>query len=117
MKKKIAALLMAAAMTAGLISGCGSSTDTSASTAASASEADAGGGTESEPADEGEPYEITMQVVTWGQTPEELEQVESAINDIILPEINATVSLQPVAAWDIVNESQMALTSGEKWIW
>ena len=114
MKKKIAALLMAAAMTAGLISGCGSSTDTSASTAASASEADAGGGTESEPADEGEPYEITMQVVTWGQTPEELEQVESAINDIILPEINATVSLQPVAAWDIVNESQMALTSGEK---
>ena len=43
-----------------------------------------------------------MQVVTWGQTPEELEQVESAINDIILPEINATVSLQPVSAWDIV---------------
>ena len=84
MKKKIAALLMAAAMTAGLISGCGSSTDTSASTAASASEADAGGGTESEPVDEGEPYEITMQVVTWGQTPEELDHYFRAVIEPVL---------------------------------
>lgn len=115
MKKKLVSLLMAAAMTAVLFTGCGNSSDTAGGTSSeSSSEASASGGSESTPADTGEAYEITMQVVTWGQTPEELEQVEEAINKIILPEINATVSLQPVAAWDIVNESQMALTSGEK---
>lgn len=120
MKKKAISLLMAMTMTAALFTGCGGSSDVPAGgetdSSSGSAEAAAEGGEESAPAaaEEGDPYEITMQVVTWGQTPEELGQVEEAINAIILPEINATVSLQPVAAWDLINESQMALTSGEK---
>jgi putative aldouronate transport system substrate-binding protein len=118
------ALLLAAAISLTMFTACGTSpealNDTPPIVEAASEETATPEATEESPVENtseetGEaPYEITMPVVTWGQTPAEIAQVEEAINKIILPEINATVSLQPAAAWDIINETQMALTAGEK---
>lgn len=89
--KKLCSLVLSAAMTAGLMAGIGS-------TAVMADDT----------------YNIEMQIPTWGGVPDELAEVEAAINAIIEPEIGATVTLNPIAAWDLINESNMAITSGEK---
>ena len=59
-------------------------------------------------------YNIDMQIVTWGGVPDEIAEVEAAINAITEPEIGATVTLHPIAAWDLANESNMTVTAGEK---
>ena len=89
MKKKALSVILAASMTAGIFSG------------AVVAKAE-------------EPYNIQMQIPTWGNAPTELAQVEEAINAIIEPEINATVTLNPIAAWDLINESNRSLVAGEK---
>ncbi len=89
--KKLCCVLLSAVTAAGLLTGLGS-------TAVLADE----------------PYNIDMQIVTWGTAPDEIADVEAAINAIIEPEIGATVTLNPIAAWDLINESNMAITSGEK---
>lgn len=114
MKKKVIALLFATTLLAGTLAGCGSKADNapaaSGEAAAEASEA----GTEAAAVDNSEAYNIDMQIVTWGGTPDEIDQVEAAINAITQEEINATVSLIPIAAWDLASESSRALAAGEK---
>ena len=112
MKKKAFALLFAAALLAGSLAGCGNSDNSGASAqpAAEGTKEEAGAAV----ADNSESYNIDMQIVTWGGTPDEIDQVEAAINAIIEPEINATVTLIPIAAWDLANETSRALAAGEK---
>ena len=123
MKKKLASVILAASMASALITGCGGEESTSSATTetdstaetSSASEAEATSSDDSsEDADSGDVYTIEMQVVTWGDTPSELDQVEEAINKITESEIGVKVRLNPIAAWDLQNESTTALTSGEK---
>ncbi|MCI2048559.1 MAG: ABC transporter substrate-binding protein [Lachnospiraceae bacterium] len=127
--KKLISVLLSAAMTAGILAGCGSASGSTASTAAasaapaaSAAATSAASSAASSSAaaqtaassDNGEDYNIKMQIVTWGQNPDELADVESAINAIVQPEIGVTVTLEPIAAWDLINESNMELTAGDK---
>ena len=59
-------------------------------------------------------YDIQMQIVTWGNAPDEIAQVEEAINAITVPEIGAKVTLDAIPAWELINDSNLKLTSGEK---
>ena len=59
-------------------------------------------------------YEIKMQIVTFGQEFPGLADVEAAINAITEPEIGATVSLDPIAAWDLSSTSSLMITSNEQ---
>ena len=113
MKKKALALLFAASLLAGTLAGCGKS-DGSAAPAQPAAEEGAKEEAGAVVADNSEAYNIEMQIVTWGGNPDEIDQVEAAINAIIEPEINATVTLIPIAAWDLANETSRALAAGEK---
>lgn len=59
-------------------------------------------------------YNVVMQIVTFGQEYEGLDEVESAINDITVPEIGVSVTLNPVKAWDLASTSVQQISSGEK---
>lgn len=63
---------------------------------------------------EEDPYNIIMQIPIFGTDMPALEEVETAINEIILPEINATVTLMPVSVPSMATESSMMISSGEK---
>ena len=110
-KKRLLAMMLTAAMTVGTLTACGSGSDDAADEPAVSGTQEAAA-----PAaiDNGETYNIEMQIVTWGAAPDETDQVEAAINAITEPEIGVTVTLNPIAAWDLINESNMTVTSGEK---
>lgn len=101
MKKMIAALL-AAGMTLAL-SACGGS-----GTGDSSSAAQSGGN------DDGELYNVVMEIVTVGENPSGIEDVENAINAIVEDEIGVTVTLYPVSVADLSTQTNLMLTSGEK---
>ncbi len=59
-------------------------------------------------------YEVKMQIVTFGQEFPGLADVEAAINAITEPEIGVTVTLDPIAAWDLSSTSSLMITSNEQ---
>lgn len=115
MKKKLIAMLLTGAMALSLAA-CGGGGDTP-NNGGGSNGGGSNGGTEggSAPvADNGETYNIKMQIVTFGQEFTGLADVENAINAITEPEIGATVTLEPIAAWDLPTTSSLAVTSNEK---
>lgn len=110
MKKKIVSLMLAATMIFGLAA-CGGGTDSSSGTNGSNP---SGGGTEAGNETGGQNYNIKMQIVTFGQEFTGLGDVEAAINAVTEPEIGATVTLEPIAAWDLPSTSSLAITSKEQ---
>lgn len=97
MRKKWVSVLLTAAMSLSLVA-CGSSPEER---------------TESN-SKEDETFNIKMQIVTFGQEFPGLADVEAAINEITEPEIGATVTLDPIAAWDLPSTSSLAITSNEE---
>lgn len=61
-----------------------------------------------------ETFNLKMQIATFGQEFPGLEDVENAINAITEPEIGVTVTLDPIAAWDLPSTSALAITSNEE---
>lgn len=61
-----------------------------------------------------EPYNIIMEIVTLGESPSGLEDVEAAINAIVEPEIGVTVTLYPVNVSSLATETNLMVSSGEK---
>ena len=111
--KQIGTLILALLLAAALLAGCGSTgTQTTASGNTGNSGSTASTGNSSTGSDE--IYNIEMQIVTWGNAPDEIAQVEEAINAITVPEIGATVTLDAIPAWELINDSNLKLTSGEK---
>lgn len=114
MKKKIISFLLIAAMTFGLTA-CGSGNGNEGA-AGTSDTADASGTTDTgaaSAADDGSTYNIKMQIATFGQEFPGLADVEAAIAAITEPEIGVTVTLEPVAAWDLPTTSSLAITSNE----
>lgn len=97
MRKKWVSVLLTAAMSLSLVA-CGSSPEER---------------TESN-SKEDETFNIKMQIVTFGQEFPGLADVEAAINEITESEIGATVTLDPIAAWDLPSTSSLAITSNEE---
>ena len=59
-------------------------------------------------------FNLKMQIVTFGQEFSGLEDVENAISAVTEPEIGVTVTLDPIAAWDLPSTSALAITSNEE---
>lgn len=98
MKKRIFALLLAAAAVVGT-TGCGDSAD-------KGKQAD-GGSSDSI-------YEVVMQVPVPGDAPSGTQDVEDAVNAITEKEIGVKVKIEPVSLSNLVSESNLTLTSKEK---
>lgn len=111
MKRKIVSYLLIAAMALG-ITACGSGTDNTGTGSGTANTAGDGAQT-ADASNDGETYNIRMQIVTFGQEFPGLADVEAAISAITEPEIGVTVTLDPVAAWDLPSTSSLAITSNE----
>ena len=90
MNKKIVSSVLTAAMTLGLAAGS------------------------AVPAMADDTFNLKMQIVTFGQEFSGLEDVEEAINAITEDEIGVTVTLDPIAAWDLPSTSALAITSNEE---
>ncbi len=90
MNKKVLSTVLAAAMTLGLTSGAVS------------------------PVMADDTFNLKMQIVTFGQEFSGLADVENAINAVTEPEIGVTVTLDPIAAWDLPSTSALAITSNEE---
>jgi putative aldouronate transport system substrate-binding protein len=103
MKKKVVSMMLVCAMALGLAA-CGSGGDTdSGSSAAGKSQEDSG-----------DVFNLKMQIVTFGAEMTGLSDVEDAINAITVPEIGVSVTLDPIAAWDLPSTSSLAITSNEE---
>lgn len=116
MKKVFISMLLIAAMVLGLVA-CGSNGGTSSGGGTSEGTPSGSGtseGTSSDGGVSGETFNLKMQIVTFGQEFSGLADVEAAINAIVEPEIGVTVTLDPVAAWDLPTVSSLAITSKEE---
>ena len=90
MNKKIVSTMLATAMTLGMTAGT------------------------AVPAMAEDTFNLKMQIVTFGQEFPGLADVENAINAVTEPEIGVTVTLDPIAAWDLPSTSALAITSNEE---
>ncbi|HOO27013.1 MAG TPA: ABC transporter substrate-binding protein [Lachnospiraceae bacterium] len=113
MKKKILTVILALTAALGLMA-CGAADKEADVQTAESTESTAEEGQETAEQSDDATYHVEMQILTWGTVPTGLEAVEQAINEVTEPEIGVTVTLNPVAAWDLASESSMAITSGEK---
>lgn len=102
MKRKVLAAVLAASMTLSLAA-CGKGNSDGQDPAESESGSEESGA-----------YNIVMQIPIFGTEMPALEEVEDAINKIIEPEINATITLMPASAQSMAKESALMISSGEK---
>ena len=98
MKKKVLAAFLAGTMVCGLLAGCGNSADNNSAKEDSSDDV----------------YNVIMQLPVTGDAPSGLEDVEAAINEITEEKIGVTVTLEPVNAFNLANETSLAVSSGEK---
>lgn len=115
MKKKLLAVLLAASMALAMTA-CGDADGQEAGETAASKESGAKEGAVSEEAQgsDGEIYNIIMQIPIFGTEVEALQEVEDAINAIIVPEIGASVTLMTSFAPSMATESSLMISSGEK---
>ncbi|MBQ7840864.1 MAG: extracellular solute-binding protein [Lachnospiraceae bacterium] len=120
--KKLFAMTVAAGMMVSSLAGCGNSSSADSEKAAASTEvaeeaadaqsAEAAGETEAAAAiDTSERVDLVYYVV--GAEPEDLQPVQDRINEVLLEEINATVTFKYTSWTDWMNKYNMALSSGE----
>lgn len=111
MFKRIALLMAMLMIFMSFATGCGNKTET----ATEGNTADTGSETTAEAdAPKGEPTELTMGFITFGQTPADIQLVQDEINKIALEKINAKVTLLPIGIGAYADQVNLMLTSGEK---
>ena len=120
MKMRIMAMFLVAVMCVGMVSGCGGGGEADGNQpSGNNSGNDSSGGAESttderETGEEGEPYEIVVELMSFGGAPADTDEVTEAINAITLPEINATVKFMHIAIPDHATKLSLLATGGEK---
>ena len=110
MKKKIVSVFLAASMTAALAAGCGS-TGTN-DNAGSNGDGTVSGPTEAVTFDETQKCIVTY---LYGTTePEDLSEVQDAVNEITIPAINVEVEFYPMGIGDSFTNYSLLISSGEQ---
>lgn len=117
MRKKMAAAVLMAAMTASLLAGCGDSkssdstkADSAQTTASNQSEA----GDSTSDLKDGKTEELLMVWPGSNASPADMQAVEDAMNEIIGEKVDAKVKLQ-IIEWGAYNDqTNLMLSSGEK---
>lgn len=119
MKKRVMAALLAGAICTGMLAGCGGGSDEpaggqTAGTEAGGQTADGAGTSGGAAVADGDIYEVVVQFPTLGDTPQDLQMVEDALNEITEAEIGVHVTLYPTSAFELNNTTTMMVSSGEK---
>lgn len=102
-KKQLLSLVMAGALSATLLAGCGTS---GSSAPGSAADSGSAAGTEN-------PTEIIWMVR--GEEPKNYDSVMAAVNEKLLADINMTLDLRFIAPGDYDTKMQMAMAGGDDW--
>lgn len=108
--KRFLAVLLVGAMAVSVLAGCGG--DNASETKSSKEKQESSQEATDKTSEES--YNVVMQWPTLGEAPSGLQDVEEAINAITEPEIGVTVTLEPVNAFNLANETALAISSGEK---
>ncbi|MCM1175944.1 MAG: ABC transporter substrate-binding protein [Blautia sp.] len=114
MKKKVIATLLAGLLCVGMLSGCGGSSEAPADNASNTNDTGTADSGKNETVSDGEIYEVVIQFPTLGDTPQDLQMVEDALNEITEPEIGVHVTFYPSSAFELNNTTTMMVSSGEK---
>lgn len=120
--KKLLVVILTISMISGLLAGCGGSSAPSESKVSGAGTADSDEASQKNGSDtqtqgennSGGTYNVIMQWPTLGEAPAGLPSVEAAINEITEPAIGVTLTLEPVNAFNLANETALAISSGDK---
>lgn len=112
MKKKFLSMALALSMAATVVTGCGSGAASSADTTAEGTTEAKGDEAASASSSDEDPYELTFMYIA-SSTPEDIDKVQDAINDLTIPELNIKVSLQTVTFGNWAQQVQLMLSSGE----
>ena len=108
MKKRLISMALATAMVGTVCAGCGNNANQSNGTTAG----NDNGSTESTAS--GDVTNLVMQIPVLGDTPAGLGDVETAINEITEKEIGVHVTLLPGNAYNLNNETSLAVSSSEQ---
>ena len=133
--KRAAALGLASAMMVSLLAGCGGTSGKDSTVAESgkessqvqASKETSGDSSESGNLESGaedgkkayidydeDPYEVVIELLNLGMNQDSVPEMEAAINEITLPEINCTVKLQVIHIADHATKTALWAAGGEK---
>lgn len=111
MKKSISVLL-SVIMTGCMIMGCGNSDSSSQN---NSKDSGAGGSTaDAENTNNDDTYDIAIEMLYFGMEDADMQEVVDAINEITLPEINATVSFVPTSFAEMATKPGLWHSSGDK---
>ena len=119
MKRRVLACLLAAAMSATMLAGCGGK-ETSAPAAENTAAAE-----EAEPAEESapeasainfdeEPYEVVMEYMYFGNLRQDFEMIQGLLSDYAKEKVNCTLSLIPVSMFEADTTMSLMMSGGEK---
>ncbi len=108
-KTRIMALTLSAVLAISMFAGCGGGQTTGSSTVENGDVVRT-----ASTAEEGDPYEIVVELMTYGSTPADTEAVQDAINEITVPAINATVRFLPITVADHATKVGLLTAGGEK---
>ena len=116
--KKLLALVLAGAMTATLLAGCGGGTESSQPSEAQQSneESTAPSDEAQQPADSGEVVTINLTRATFNLgTPdsEQVKKVETAINEYIKDKINVQIALTDIGSGEYGDKANLSLANNE----
>lgn len=126
MKRKILSVLLATGLLCTLLTGCGGDSsggnDAAGGNESTQNTGDVGNTGESEAAEtaeavinfDEEPYEVSIQFVSFFEENSNLENVEAALNKITLEKINCTVNIVPIFIGDLPTTTSMGIAGGEK---
>ena len=120
--RKGMAAFIAATIVSGALAGCGGSGNSGQKDTADNSQTSAGQESAAENAAgdsvidfDAEPYEVVMEVLNLGQDYPDLEEIEDAINEIALKEINCALKIQPIHIADHATKLSLAAAGGDKY--
>lgn len=116
MKKRILSMLLAGTMAVTMLAGCGGGGNDGAQgtggEAGSGNSEEAGGEAGGEAA--GDPVKIVLQTLYFDAQPADLELVETAINEITIPEINVEVELYPMAFMEASQNASLMISGNQQ---
>lgn len=115
MKRKLAKLLSGALILATVLSGCSSNNgNTSSGADTSPKTQDSTGNTDNSAAATGDAEHIVVTFVYATAEPKDLDKVQIAVNEMILPEINVEVEFRPISLADSISNYSLWISSGEQ---
>lgn len=115
--KKLLSMLLVLAMAMSLLAGCGGN-DKGAETGNQGSDAqgteNAGSGEDATTTEDGEVYEMVMEIINYGFNDPDLQMIQDAVNEITVPEIGVKVTFMPVPIMDMATKLGLLVSGGEK---